>query len=67
MIIDLLLSEKVAKYAHNGRWMIGTQANPVDIKPSIDAFGEGMKCLSTGVPLANAVHRRSRGTVGASV
>ena len=68
MIIDLLLSEKVAKYDHNGRWLTGTQANPVEIKPSIDAFGEGMKSLSTGVPLANAVHQRlgSHGKVRAS-
>ncbi|KAF8460194.1 hypothetical protein BDZ91DRAFT_833164 [Kalaharituber pfeilii] len=64
LIVDLLLTEKVARFDAEGRWFTGTRTNPVEIQPGIDAFGEGIKALSSGMPLANAVHRRSRGTMG---
>ncbi|KAF8448099.1 hypothetical protein BDZ91DRAFT_803241 [Kalaharituber pfeilii] len=48
-----------------GAWQLRPPtACPVEIQPGIDAFGEGIKALSSGMPLANAVHRRSRGTMG---
>ncbi|KAF8466721.1 hypothetical protein BDZ91DRAFT_794092 [Kalaharituber pfeilii] len=55
---------QVARFDAEGRWFTGTRTNPVEIQPGIDAFGEGIKALSSGMPLANAVHRRSRGTMG---
>ncbi|KAF8466250.1 hypothetical protein BDZ91DRAFT_725895 [Kalaharituber pfeilii] len=55
---------QVARFDAEGRWFTGTRTNPVEIQLGIDTFSEGIKALSSGIPLTNAVHRRSRRTMG---
>lgn len=62
-IIDLLLQEGVGQYK-KGRRTTGNAANPLEIKESIDAFAVGMEELGSGVPLATAIFKRTKGRRG---
>ncbi|KAF8462290.1 hypothetical protein BDZ91DRAFT_828583 [Kalaharituber pfeilii] len=60
LIVNLLLKEGVGKFSM-GRWSTGTKSSPVEIKESLDAYGEGLAELWTGRPLAASILKRTRG------